>query len=280
MPLPDGRLLCEAGESIVVPGLRLGLARSTPAAKRSAPLIVAVDAGELPAVASEAQAVAAAFPGATLLAGADASAERFLALAPGAEWIHFAGHGGWRADAPEASGLRMHDRWLLAGELADLSLSSRWITLSACHTARALVRPGEEWFGLARAFLLAGAAAVVAAQWDVDDDATSRLMSDLYSRLAAGDPLARALAEAQAARAAAGEHPIDWAAFAVLGGPRVLADRSGRAGRTTGVDSGRDASEGGPVDALHGQQDATTITAVQPLDEEQVPQEDSKVALS
>jgi len=150
---------------------------------------------------------------------------RFLELAPGADWIHFAGHGGWRADAPEASGLRLHDRWLLAGELNDLSLSARWVTLSACHTARALLRPGEEWFGLARAFMLAGAPAVVAAQWDVDDRATARLMSDLYSRLAHGAALPRALAQAQAARARAGDHPIDWAAFAVLGGPGVLADR-------------------------------------------------------
>src|SRR5262249_24369600 len=140
-----------------------------------------------------------------------------------------------------------------------LSLSARWITLSACHTARALVRPGEEWFGLARAFLLAGAAAVVAAQWDVDDDATSRLMADLYSRLAGGTPLTRALAGAQAARAAAGEHPIDWAGFAVLGGPRLLTDRAGRAGRTTGVDSGPAASEDGPDIEPLGQQDATTI---------------------
>jgi tetratricopeptide (TPR) repeat protein len=280
MPLPDGRLLCQAGEVIVVPGLRLGLARSTRTAKPGAPLIVAVDAGELPAVASEAQAVAAAFPGATLLAGSDASAERFLALAPGAEWIHFAGHGGWRADAPEASGLRMHDRWLLAGELADLSLSSRWITLSACHTARALVRPGEEWFGLARAFLLAGASAVVAAQWDVDDDATSRLMADLYMRLASGSPLPRALADAQAARAAAGEHPIDWAGFAVLGGPRVLADRSGTSVNTTGVDSGSPASKTRRTGDHTNQQDATAFSVMQLSDDEQVPQRATKVALS
>ena len=230
VPLPDGRLLCEAGETIVVPGLRLGLARAArrahPAAP-GAPLVVAVDAGELSAVANETAAVTAAFPGATVLAGPAATARRFLELAPGADWIHFAGHGGWRADAPEASGLRLHDRWLLAGELTDLSLSARWVTLSACHTARALLRPGEEWFGLARAFMLAGAAAVVAAQWDVDDRATARLMSDLYSRLAEGTALARALAQAQAAHARAGEHPIDWAAFAVLGGPGVLADRAG-----------------------------------------------------
>jgi CHAT domain-containing protein len=122
----------------------------------------------------------------------------------------------------------MHNRWLLAGELAGLELSARWVTLSACHGARALVRPGEEWFGLARSFLLAGAAAVVAAQWDVDDEATATLMSDLYTRLASGIPLARSLAGAQAARAAAGEHALDWAGFAVLGGPRILADHSGR----------------------------------------------------
>src|SRR5262249_39935045 len=96
-----------------------------------------------------------------------------------------------------------------------------------------------------RAFLLAGASAVLAAQWDVDDDATSRLMSDLYSRLANGSALARALADAQAARAAAGEHPIDWAGFAVLGGPRVLEDRSGR----SRVDSARSASEDRPARA-------------------------------
>jgi CHAT domain-containing protein len=192
------------------------------------PLVVAVDAGELGAVKHEIAAVLAAFPAARVLSGPEATAERFLELAPGAEWIHFAGHGGWQPGAPETSGLKMHNRWLLAGELAGLELSARWVTLSACHGARALVRPGEEWFGLARSFLLAGAAAVVAAQWDVDDEATATLMSDLYTRLASGIPLARSLAGAQAARAAAGEHALDWAGFAVLGGPRILADHSGR----------------------------------------------------
>lgn len=224
-PLPDGRLLCQSGESVVVPGLRLGLTRAPRSARPTAPLVVAVDAGELAAVERETAAVRAAFPGATVLIGAEATAARFLELAPTADWIHFAGHGGWRADAPEASGLRMHDRWLLAGELADLSLTARWVTLSACHTARALVRPGEEWFGLARAFLLAGADAVLAAQWDVDDEATAQLMADVYERLAAGRTLPRALAAAQAIRAEAGAHPLDWAGFAVLGGPRLLGGR-------------------------------------------------------
>ena len=281
LPLPDGRLLCEAGESVVVPGLRLGLARASRPARAGSPLVVAVDAGELDAVAGELSAVAAAFPNATVLTGADATAQRFLELAPGADWIHFAGHGGWRADAPEASGLRMHDRWLLAGELADLALSCRWVTLSACHTARALVRPGEEWFGLARAFLLAGAGAVVAAQWDVDDEATARLMSDLYSRLAGGTPLARALADAQAARAGAGEHLIDWAGFAVLGGPRVL-DQSGARSRTA---SHRPASIAAapPARSLAQSRVQPHVTSFTPMrlpDYEQAPRRHTEVDLS
>jgi CHAT domain-containing protein len=91
--------------------------------------------------------------------------------------------------------------------------------LSACQTARASVRPGEEWFGLARALLLCGAGAVVASQWDVEDVAAVRLMADMYARLAAGDPLGTALAWAQARRREDRAHPFDWAGFVTLGGP-------------------------------------------------------------
>lgn len=226
LPLPDGRTLCETTSSVVVPGLRLALTRGARASREPAPharpLVVAVDAGELDAVARETEAVAAAFPRAHVLAGADATAERFLALATEARWIHFAGHGGWRADAPLESGLRLADRWLLAGELAEHPIAARWVTLSACHTARALVRPGEEWFGLARSFLLAGSDAVVAAQWDVDDAATAELMARLYGHLGAGVPVARALSQTQRQLHVEGVHPLDWAGFVALGGPALL----------------------------------------------------------
>ena len=57
---------------------------------------------------------------------------------------------------------------MLADELESLRLRARWVSLSACQSARALVSPGEEWFGLSRSLLLAGTGAVLAAQWDVD----------------------------------------------------------------------------------------------------------------
>ncbi|MBI5837020.1 MAG: CHAT domain-containing protein [Candidatus Eisenbacteria bacterium] len=115
--------------------------------------------------------------------------------------------------------MQLSDRWLLASELAGLRLRARWVTLSACQTARALVRPGEEWFGLARSFLVAGAGAVIASQWDVDDRATSRLMSAVYGRMAAGAGPAGALADVQSGCNRDGIHPLDWAGFVVLGGP-------------------------------------------------------------
>ncbi|HEY2955274.1 MAG TPA: CHAT domain-containing protein [Candidatus Eisenbacteria bacterium] len=224
LPLPDGRRLCEALELVVVPGLRLAMraARERARAGRwvgEPPLVVAADAGELASVEAEAAAVTAAFPEARLLAGAEATAGRFLDLAPRAAWIHFAGHGHYRADRPEASALRFADRWLAASELSDLSLAASWVTLSACQGARALVQPGEEWFGLPRALLMSGAGCAVASQWDTEDEAAAALMADVYRRLASRQTLAAALAQAQSARARAGAHPLEWAGFVLLGAP-------------------------------------------------------------
>ncbi len=214
LPLPDGRPLCEAADLAIVPGLRLGLAEArggtvAPGAG-GRPVVVAADAGELENVEPETRAVMRAFPDAHLLAGATATTRRLLELAPQAPWIHFAGHGLYRADAPMDSGLRLADRWLLAGEISGLALRARWVALSACQSARALVRPGEEWFGLARAFLTAGARSVLASQWDIADEPAARLMAGVYGRIQAGEP--------------PGIHPLDWAGFAVLGGPSALSE--------------------------------------------------------
>jgi len=223
LPLPDGRRLCEAMEISVVPGLRLGLAAHGARAASGAPLIVSSAGDDLDHVVEECDALARRFPDAVRLAGAEATAARFLELAPGAAWIHFAGHGLFRADRPQHSGMQFADRWLHAEELRDVRLGARWITLSACQTARALVQPGEEWFGLGRALMLGGARSIVAAQWDVADAAAARLMTGLYDRLGRGAPLGRALADTQCAQMRSGAHPWDWAGFVLLNGPGASA---------------------------------------------------------
>jgi len=114
-----------------------------------------------------------------------------------------------RLEVHEVFGLRLH---------ADL------VVLSACQTglgsgALADVPTGDDWVGLTRAFLHAGAARVVATLWPVEDQATAALMERFYEGLAAGADPARALALAQRAllAAPATAHPFAWAGFEVAG---------------------------------------------------------------
>ncbi|HQR66222.1 MAG TPA: CHAT domain-containing protein, partial [Thermoanaerobaculia bacterium] len=89
--------------------------------------------------------------------------------------------------------------------------------LSACHTALGREIRGEGVVGLARGFLYAGAARVVASLWKVDDVATAELMTRFYEGMLGPARLspAAALRAAQAAlwRKAWRRPPYYWAAF-------------------------------------------------------------------
>lgn len=71
--------------------------------------------------------------------------------------------------------------------------------------------------GLVSGFLLAGAPAVMATLWTVDDAGSVELMTDFYRRFAAGQAPAQALREAQLALRARLAHPYYWAPFALHG---------------------------------------------------------------
>jgi CHAT domain-containing protein len=119
------------------------------------------------------------------------------------------------------------DGRLEAHEVFGLDLSADLVVLSACQTglasgALADVPAGDDWVGLTRAFLHAGAARVVATLWPVQDLATAALMERFYERyVEAADPT-RALAEAQRAllAAPATAHPFYWAGLVSVGGAR------------------------------------------------------------
>jgi CHAT domain-containing protein len=54
------------------------------------------------------------------------------------------------------------------------------VVLSACNTASSEGVGAEPLSGLARAFIYAGGKSLVVSNWDVSDDATAELMSNLF----------------------------------------------------------------------------------------------------
>lgn len=104
-------------------------------------------------------------------------------------------------------------------DILSLKLSTNLVVLSACETSRGRLLPGEGVLGPAQAFLQAGAGAVIASYWRVDDMATSAFMQRFYKYLLSERlPAATALRRAQLEEAEA-SGSYDWAAFSLYGWP-------------------------------------------------------------
>ncbi|WP_310498322.1 CHAT domain-containing protein [Sandarakinorhabdus sp.] len=154
--------------------------------------------------------------------------------------IHFATHGLVTAPRPECParpalltsfGGEGSDGLLSFRDIFDLSLDADTIILSACDTAGAAsasatreagITTGGSFAldGLVRAFVGAGARAVVASHWPVPDsyDATSTLISGLFAQ-AGQQPVGEALRRSQLGMmdAADTSHPYYWSGFAIIG---------------------------------------------------------------
>ena len=76
------------------------------------------------------------------------------------------------------------DGILTALEVAELNLSGvEMVVLSACETGLGQAAGGEGLLGLQRAFQVAGAHAVVATLWNVNDEKARSLMARFYENL-------------------------------------------------------------------------------------------------
>jgi len=178
---------------------------------------------------AEARAVAAMFE-TTALIGPNATEAALRDRAPRAGILHVAAHGQLNAAAPLFSRLVLagdddletaRDGMLEVREIYGLDLrQTSLVVLSACQTQLGTLSGGDDMVGLNRAFLFAGAPAVVASLWKVDDEATAMMMIAFYDHLKRGLGPAAALRAAQADTRSRYPDPFRWAAFVLTGEPR------------------------------------------------------------
>jgi CHAT domain-containing protein len=157
----------------------------------------------------------------------------------GAKIVAFATHGLLANDllgvdepglvfTPPLRATETDDGILTASEAAGLELGADWVILSACNTGSGK----NQLASLSRAFLYAGASALLASHWLVGDEVTAALTVETLSVRLANPGMSRAQALRQAMRnvrsgvrpdgsQVAGwtpdwGHPASWGAFSVI----------------------------------------------------------------
>ena len=145
--------------------------------------------------------------------------------APNYRIVHIATHGIFDPQAPLYSGLllaqeREEDGILEAWEIADMDLKAELVVLSACETARGLIKEGEGLIGFAWAIFAAGCPSSLLTQWQVADKSTAELMTAFYRNWRSQNiSKAEALQRAQLSllRSNRWAHPFFWSSFVLIG---------------------------------------------------------------
>ena len=190
----------------------------------------------LPYTRQEAEAILALAPATGRKAALGFDANRTAAMSDDLSKyriIHFATHSFLDSTHPELSGiaLSMLDRqgrpqegFLRSYEIFNLKLAAELVVLSGCRTGLGKEVKGEGLYGMTRGFMYAGSKRVLVSLWDVQDQATARLMTDFYRGLLGPKrpATAAALKAAQIAiwREVRWQAPYYWAGFVLQGEPQ------------------------------------------------------------
>ncbi len=167
---------------------------------------------------------------ANVLEGREASRQRFLdelsLRHPGV--IHLATHVFQSTSQAEESfiafslGENGRPELLGTSDIGLLEAPGALVVMTGCSSAGGEVRPGAGLLGLIRAWLLAGAADVLATQWPVRDR-NSSMIAEFYRQLNQTDSAAQALRRSQLAMLQTGgweASPSHWASYQITGGAR------------------------------------------------------------
>jgi CHAT domain-containing protein len=167
-------------------------------------------------------------PTARIIAQQSNSRGTYTELAPGARHILISSHGKHvaksRSGYLELSGPGGVATRLTASDIARIPLRAELVTLAACETARGEALQSDERLDLTRAFLIAGADAVLATRWRVPEHpSTQQFLLDFYQALHQGGTRLRkdeALTEARRRSLARGDQAQLWAAWVLVGDAR------------------------------------------------------------
>lgn len=191
----------------------------------------------LPFGRREVRGIARSFAAGTVdtLVGEDAD-ESSLKVRPlsGYRIIHFACHGDLDEAFPLRSSLVLSatagsddDGLLQVREIYGLKLRAELVVLSACQTGRGRLERSEGPLALARPFFFAGARAVIASLWSINDRSTSLFMDELYREISAGRSAAESLRAAKIRMLKSRwDHPFYWAGFILQGDPSAAGSRT------------------------------------------------------
>ncbi|MBK7132419.1 MAG: CHAT domain-containing protein [Bacteroidales bacterium] len=106
-------------------------------------------------------------------------------------------------------------------EISLSRLNSPMVVLSACNSGTGTLYSGEGLMSLARGFILAGASSVIKTAWEVNDEASSKIIDNFYKYLSKGKPKNESLRLAKLdyleSATPSRKNPYYWAAYEVLG---------------------------------------------------------------
>jgi CHAT domain-containing protein len=194
------------------------------------------DFSELPETAAEVRGIAG-LPGvrADVLLGPDATEATVKQECSRYPVIHFATHGFYDSTNPMYSGILFsqtgdskEDGFWEAREIAQQTLNTDLVVVSACDTARGEIFAGEGVIGLSWAFFAAGTPTSLLTTWQVNDQSTSQMMREFYRQWGIGDggrfhtDKAVALQRSQKWMLSQKRYsdPYYWAPFVLIGTPR------------------------------------------------------------
>ncbi|MGF1934204.1 MAG: CHAT domain-containing tetratricopeptide repeat protein [Nostoc sp. ChiQUE02] len=184
------------------------------------------DPQNLPGAEVEVKNIKEILPDSEAYLGSNATLEKFRSQALRFSFLHLATHGCFQTEDCKTVNLKNNtllfaDKSLDIANAALLGLQgTQLITLSACQTAVDTNLDGIGIAGVAYIFERAGAKAVMASLWAVEDEATQELMVYFYQNLKQGKTKGEALQKAKLKLIADHRHPFYWSPFVLIGDAR------------------------------------------------------------